>query len=162
VTGNLEGRIKQLEARVQELADQEAIRNLRYRYHEIINQGNYAAVPDLFTTDGMLDFDYLGGAKGTAELMVFFTQRLGNLFSFIKQFVHNHAVQVHGDTATGFSFLEARTVVGGESYMVAARYDDEYVREYGHWKFKKMTLMPYFTVPLREGWAQPERLKMGK
>jgi hypothetical protein len=45
---------------------------------------------------------------------------------------------------------------------VAARYDDKYVRENGQWKLKKMARTPYFTVPLREGWAQPDRLKMGK
>jgi hypothetical protein len=46
--------------------------------------------------------------------------------------------------------------------MVAARYDDEYVRQGGQWKFKKMSLTPYFMVPLHEGWAQEDRIKMGR
>ena len=70
-------------------------------------------------------------------------------------------VEVRGDSATGFSYLEAKPVYNGESYVVAARYDDEYVRQNGHWKFKKMVLTPYFMVPLKEGWAQDDLLKMG-
>jgi hypothetical protein len=34
------------------------------------------------------------------------------------------------------------------------------VRQNGEWKFKKMSLVPYFMVPLKEGWAQEDRLKM--
>ena len=81
--------------------------------------------------------------------------------SRVRQFIHNHVVEVRGDHATGFSYLEAKPVYKGESYVVAARYDDEYVRQNGHWKFKKMALTPYFMVPLKEGWAQDDLLKMG-
>ena len=35
-------------------------------------------------------------------------------------------------------------------------------KQNGQWKFKSMNLTPYFTVPLREGWAQEDRLKMGR
>ena len=52
------------------------------------------------------------------------------------------------------------TAVAIVAFLVAARYDDEYVRQNGEWKFKKMTLIPYFMVPLKEGWAQEDRLKM--
>jgi hypothetical protein len=68
---DLEARVKELETKVQELTDREAIRDLRYRYHE-------------------------------------------------------------------------------------------YVKQSGQWKFKKMGLIPYFMVPLREGWAQEDRVKMGR
>ena len=47
-----------------------------------------------------------------------------------------------------------------ELFLVAARYNDEYVRQDGQWKFSKMSLVPYFMVPLKEGWAQADRLKM--
>lgn len=39
---------------------------------------------------------------------------------------------------------------------------DEYVKQDGQWKFKKMSLTPYFMVPLREGWAQEDRIKIGR
>lgn len=159
---DLEARIKALEAKVQELSDQEAIRTLRYRYHECINERKLAEIVDLFTEDGELNFGYLGKAKGRAELTTFFVESVPRLLEFVKQFIHNHVVQVHGDKATGLSYLEAKSVSKGESYLVAARYDDEYVKQNGQWKFTRMNLTPYFTVPLREGWAQTDRLKMGR
>ena len=171
---NLEARVKELEAKVQELNDREAIRDLRYRYHEYVNEGKFADIARLFTEDGVLDFGHLGKAKGKAELNAFF----GNLpadrspqtggpatprgISFVKQFIHNHIIQVQGDRGTGFAYLEAKPIYKGESFLVAARYDDEYVKQNGQWKFTKMSLTPYFMVPLREGWAQEDRIKMGR
>jgi hypothetical protein len=82
--------------------------------------------------------------------------------SFVKQFIHNHVIQLRGDRGSGFAYLEAKPIYKGESFLVAARYDDEYVKQNGQWKFKKMSLTPYFMVPLREGWAQEDRIKMGR
>jgi len=162
---DLEARVKELEAKVQELTDREAVRDLRYRYHEYVNEGKFADIPNLFTDDGELDFGHLGHAKGRAELTAFFS-RVGRPategISFVKQFIHNHVIQLQGDRGTGFSYLEAKPVYKGESYLVAARYDDEYARQNGQWRFKKMSLTPYFMVPLREGWAQEDRIKMGR
>src|SRR5713226_6652271 len=170
---NLEARVKELEAKVQEFNDREAIRDLRYRYHEYVNEGKFADIASLFTEEGELDFGHLGRAKGKAELLTFFqrpassaTQASGQQpvrgISFVKQFIHNHIIQVQGDRGTGFAYLEAKPVYNGESFLVAARYDDEYVKQNGQWKFKKMNLTPYFMVPLREGWAQEDRIKMGR
>ena len=53
---DLEARVRELENTVRELRDREAIRDLRYRYHEYVNEGKFAEIPGLFTTDGVLDF----------------------------------------------------------------------------------------------------------
>src|SRR4030095_6238201 len=102
---DLEARVKELEAKVQELNDREAIRDLRYRYHEYVNEGKFADIANLFTEDGVLDFGHLGKATGKTELNTFF----GNLpagqspqpgsvtprgISFVKQFIHNHVLHL--------------------------------------------------------------------
>ena len=159
---DLEARIQALEAQVQAPAGPRGGSGAALdRYHECVNEGQLAAIPDLFTEDGDLDFGYLGKARGREELTKFFGG-VSELLSFVKQFVHNHAVELEGDGGTGYSYLEAKTISKGEAYVVAARYDDEYAKENGQWKFKKMHLTPYFTVPLKEGWAQEDRLKMGR
>lgn len=172
MAAELEVRIRELEAKVQELTDREAIRDLRYRYHEYINDGRFDEISALFSDDGELDFGHLGTAHGRSEIHRFFgglrssgadggaTAQLPRL-SRVRQFIHNHVVDLHGDHAHGFSYLEAKPVYKGESYVVAARYDDDYVRQDGKWKFKKMALTPYFMVPLKEGWAQDDLFKMG-
>lgn len=169
---DLDLRIKRLENRVQEIADREAIRELRYRYHECINEGRNEQIPSLFTEDGEIDFGHLGTAKGTKELTTWFTalmarpsstgQAPSHVYSFVKQFIHNHIVRLHGEnSAEGMSYLLATPVHKGESYVIACRYDDLYAKENGQWKFKRMALLTYFMVPLREGWAQSDRIKMG-
>jgi len=65
-----------------------------------------------------------------------------------------------GNTASGLSYLEAKTVMNGESYLVAARFDDEYARVGGEWKFRSLKLSLYFAVPLREGWAGENRIQL--
>jgi hypothetical protein len=168
---DLEARIAALESKVRELTDIEAIRDLRFRYHEYINEAKFTEIAGLFTEEGELLFGHLGNAHGREEINRFFAGLLVKAdgqnkmrpprLSRVRQFIHNHVVEVHGDHATGFAYLEAKPVYKGESYVVAARYDDEYVRQNGKWKFKKMALTPYFMVPLKEGWAQEDLLKMG-
>src|SRR5215510_16385047 len=104
---DLTSRVQALETTMQEVRGREAIRDLRYRYHEYVNEGKFADIANLFTEDGVLDFGHLGKAKGRAELNTFF----GNLpagraaqagsrtagISFVKQFIHNHVMQLQGD-----------------------------------------------------------------
>ena len=66
---DLEARIKELEAKIQELNDREAIRDLRYRYHEYVNEGKMAEIANLFTDDGVLDFGHLGKATGRDAIL---------------------------------------------------------------------------------------------
>jgi ketosteroid isomerase-like protein len=166
---DLEARVRELEGKVQELTDREAIRDLRYRYHEYINEGRFKDIADLFTEDGVLDFAHLGKASGRADIQKFFSgigpaasaaDKSRPRISWVKQFIHNHVIQMHGDHGHGFSYLEAKPIYGGEAFLVAARYDDDYAKVNGEWKFKKMSLVPYFMVPLKEGWAQEDRIKM--
>jgi hypothetical protein len=151
MAADLEARVRELETTVQQLRDREAIRDLRYRYHEYVNEGKFAEIPGLFAADGELDFAHLGKANGHNEIP---------RITWVKQFIHNHTIELDGDRGRGFSYLEAKPIYNGEAFLVAARYDDEYVRQNGQWKFKKMSLIPYFMVPLKEGWAQEDRLKM--
>ena len=75
MTQDLEVRIHALEAKVGELNDREALRILRCRYHECINEGKIGEIPDLFTEDGTLDFGYLGKANGKSRIAEVFRCR---------------------------------------------------------------------------------------
>jgi hypothetical protein len=171
MAADLEARIAQLEAMVRQLNDREALRDLRYRYHQFINEGKFAEIVDLFTADGELEFGPLGKAKGRAGIIAFF-KRLGPApaagsgaapsgphFSYVKQYIHNHVVEIEGDRARGFSYLEAKPVINGQAHLVAGRYDDEYLRSNGQWRFTRMAFTPHFIVPFNEGWANDERVR---
>jgi hypothetical protein len=168
---NFEEKVRELEAKVAVLYDREAIRDLRFRYHECVNEGQMASIPELFTDDGELDFGHLGKAKGREQIKAFFSGlgpdrttpegRRRGLYR-VRQFIHNHVLTVDGDRASGYAYLEAKPVYNGESYVVAARYNDEYLKRDGRWRFTKMSLTPFFMVPLKEGWAGDDLLKMGR
>ena len=68
MANDLEARLARVETQLQELQDREAIRELRFRYHEYVNQGRWSEIPDLFTEDGELDFGYLGKGRGRERL----------------------------------------------------------------------------------------------
>lgn len=157
---DLEARVAALEAAVRELNDRREIQELRFRYHIAVNEKRPQDVPDLFAEDGEIDFAHLGRVKGKPQLAAFYSRALSELVPFVKQFIHNHVISLDGDSGTGLSYLEAKPVYNGESFLVAARFDDEYVRESGRWKFRKMTLVPHFMVPLREGWAGDNKIQM--
>jgi hypothetical protein len=157
---DIEARIATLEARVRELQDRNEIQELRFRYHIAVNEKKPEMIPELFPDNGEIDFAHLGKAQGKAQVAAFYKQALSDLVPFVKQFIHNHAITLTGDTGTGLSYLEAKPIFNGESFLVAARFDDEYVRDNGRWKFRKMTLTPYFMVPLKEGWAGPNKIQM--
>jgi hypothetical protein len=157
---DLEARINTLEAKVQELQDRNEIQELRYGYHIAVNEKKPEMIPELFAETGEIDFAHLGKAQGKAKVAEFYRQALSDLVPFVKQFIHNHVITITGNTGTGISYLEAKPIFNGESFLVAAKFDDEYVRENGKWKFRKMTLVPYFMVPLREGWHGPNKIQM--
>jgi ketosteroid isomerase-like protein len=153
----LMARIDELEADIHELKDREAIRVLRCDYHDLTNQGKFSELPRLFADDAEIDYAHMGQASGAESIRRLFG---GITASFVKQFVHNHVVDVRDDQGSGYSYFEARLVHRGESYMVAGRFDDEYVRRGGRWLFKKVRATFYFMVPLNEGWAGEERIRI--
>ena len=157
--GNTEERLAALESDVRRLCAVEDVRTLRMRYHDHINQGRMGDVPDLFTDDAEVDFGYLGSGTGREAIVRFFAE-LPALLDFVKQFVHNHVVEVDGDRATGVSYMEAKSISGGRAFVVAGRYDDVVVRTPSGWRFSRMVFEPYFTVPHDQSWAQEDRLQM--
>ena len=159
---DLAARVAVLEAEVQRLRDRAELQDLRFRYHVAVNEKRPAEIAPLFARGGSLDFGPLGRADGRAEIAAFFEATLADPAAFVKQFLHNHLVELDGDRAAGTSYLEARPVYAGESYLVAARYDDTYLREDGGWRFARMAMTPIFIVPLREGWAGAEKVKLAR
>ena len=160
-TTGLERRVQEPEKQVQELEDQGAIQTLRMCFYGCVNEKRPDQIGELFSTDAELHYSHLGTEIGREKVTRFFQKGLSELVPLVKQYLHNHSVTVNGNTATGLSYLEATPIHKDESYQVAARFDDEYVKENGRWYFKKAKLTPYFMVPLKDGWVQEDRIKIG-
>jgi len=111
---------------------------LRYRYHEYVNEGKFAEIPGLFTADGELDFAHLGKANGHNEIARFFGalnqkpsagEKDRPRITWVKQFIHNHTIELDGDRGRGFSYLEAkRFITVRPSWWRLATTTNTYVR----------------------------------
>ena len=60
---DLEKRLAAVEARLRELSDREELRDLRYRYHEYVNERKFGEIAGLFCDDGELDFNHGSRAR---------------------------------------------------------------------------------------------------
>ena len=78
----------------------------------------------------------------------------------MRQFIHGHHVEIDGDTATGTSVLFATPIYHGQSFLLAGRFTDRYVRRTGTWFFSAVSLDIDYSVPLAEGWAGVDRHRM--
>ena len=149
---SLNARIVELEKAVSRLDDIEALRRLRMTYHDYVNEGRWAEIANLFTEDASIDFGYVAIMKGREDIIEQFVD-IPNHTDLLKQFIHNHVVDVTGDTATGFLYLEAKYADKGESLFVAGKITDRYVRVNNRWLIQDTVTHLYFTTPLTKGWA---------
>jgi ketosteroid isomerase-like protein len=149
--------------RVERLEAVRSIKDLKSRYHTFINDTDFEKVGTLFTDDASVRLGYLmpsdDPVEGKANISRAFTaMKTYRGQSQLKQFLHNHVVDLSGeDSATGTGMLLACYGIGEDSYLVAGKYDEAYRRVDGAWLFSAMFLTLYFTVPLDVGWAGHKR-----
>jgi hypothetical protein len=70
----------------------------------------------------------------------------------------NPIIEVSGETAKGaWYFLGPFTFRKGNRAMwLAARYDDDYVKIDGEWKFKHLRAIGRMSAPYETGWAKKD------
>ncbi|GAA2301434.1 nuclear transport factor 2 family protein [Streptomyces kunmingensis] len=146
--------VKSLGERVRILEDIQELGRLRAELPRRINDEQWDRVADLFAQDSHLDYAHLGQAAGKDAIHAYFSALPGLIQQdrpgsrlLVKQFLHAHDVQVHGDRATGVSFFEERVVFDDDSAMVAGKFTDTYVRENGTWLFSRIELTLYWVLP---------------
>jgi uncharacterized protein (TIGR02246 family) len=124
-------------ARLQRFEDKAEIEALLLDYGRYLDSRDFAGYASLFAKDGQ----WIGGfgTVPAAEIKAFMEKAMGTQ-NIAKNYhlLSNFVITVKGDTATAWSRW-AFVVPGqqGAAIAQAGRYDDELVRENGHWKFKK-------------------------
>lgn len=152
-----------LETRIRRLEYIEEIRTLKSRYHTYVNDTDFHLIGSLFAAQGSLNLGYMmpNGVAivGREHIQAAFSQMgTSGSQSQLKQFLHSHVVELTGqDSASGTGMLFACYGIGADSYVVAGKYSEDYIRVDGTWLFQTMHLGLYFTVPLLTGWAASKR-----
>ena len=139
-----------LEARLRRLEDAEAIRTLDAVYCRHLDDGNWPALVELFTPDGV--FDGLRRVAGHADLLAFFGGLADGGLTAFWHHVSNLEVEVDGDTATVRSLLWQPCVVAGVPHVAAGRYRDRLVRTGAGWRYAEKQVRFTYWAPLTEGW----------
>jgi ketosteroid isomerase-like protein len=144
-----------LEARIQRLEDIDAIKALKHQYClHCDNDYEPDGLASLFTDDGVWDGGLFGVAEGREGIRGFFKET-ANTVKFAIHHVTNPLIQVDGDTATGHWYLWQPMVMrdGDQALWLAARYNENYVREDGTWKFKRLELGIRMLSPYEQGYG---------
>lgn len=149
MTMTSEQRIHEIERRLDEFESIEAIRALRCRYHELVNEDQGNRLWELFSEDASVLYGGRPEVIGRDNIRTFFADFP---VQYARQFSHSHAVKVHGDRATGYSYLDGRAVRDGKSFIVVGRFDDDYVRRNGRWLFSRIELTVHYMIAPGDGW----------
>lgn len=149
-------------AKLQELLDREAIRDLPARYCHCVWQQDVPAIVSLFTEDGSIA---LGTGepppRGHSELRKMYEQALNDLAP--RPFIHNHVVELQGpDRAIGTCYVEISGVRNDESMVAAGYYNDVYRKVGGEWKFQSRDVTLHYMATLKEGWAAQIRARAAR
>ena len=126
-----------LEARITRLEDIEAIKQLKARYAEICDDmHNPDRICSVFAEDAIWESPDFGVATGHAEVRALFAN-FQKMFSFSQHNMMNPIITVNGNHATGSWYIMGpwtNTDTGAEKWF-ALRYDDDYVKINGEWKY---------------------------
>ena len=148
---------KGLEARINKLEAIEEIKNLQARYAYLIDSLQIEKIPDLFADSFMAEYDTMGTFRTKSELFRFF-----ETFSTVSSMMCHHQltplIELDGDMATGIWYLfgpfTLNTPEGKIAVWCQGKYENEYVKENGEWKFRLLKFKYNLLSPYEDGWVK--------
>jgi len=145
-----------IESKIQFLLDLEEIKKLWAQYAYCVDTYDTEAWANLFTEDGVFDCDIMGVFQGRKAIRDF------QLLPFTVHYLTNPIIDIDADgqSAQGkWLLLEPCSVALSEGAKPEpiwgmARYEDDYVKVDGAWKFKVVRLRSYTWTPYHKGWEE--------
>lgn len=141
-----------LTRRIAALEDIESIRSLRNRYHRFVNEREANRFREIYVPSGSMKMAGSMHWVGIRQIEAGFSDLFSRV-KLLKQFGHNHEIELKGDKASATSYLDARYSLDSTSLMVSGRYDETYVRTADGWKICDTEFSLIFAVPPEVGWA---------
>ncbi len=140
--------MSELEQRITRLEDIEAIKQLKARYCEICDDmHNPDRVASVFAEDAIWESPDFGKAEGHVAIRDLF-QKFQNMFSFSQHNIMNPIIEVNGDRATGVWYIMGPWTYAenDDEKWLALRYDDDYVKVNGEWKYQHLRVVLRMTA----------------
>ena len=161
-----------MHARIQYMEDLEAIRRLKHYYYchcvDRAVAGDEQAIEETisrFTEDIVADFTGLPLAEGKEAVAAFYAQGVPAFLSWCQHRVMNEVIDIDGDTATAIWYIDCPaslrkgnpTGIEGSGF-IAGRYVEEYIREEGVWKWKKITALLDVQKSFSDNWNKAQQI----
>jgi ketosteroid isomerase-like protein len=141
--------ISELQARLRRLEDREEIRDLVARYGRAVDDRDWVALADQYTSDAV--FDSAGGRSVGREAVIDYYRERTERFSSSYHYPHSHEITFNGDDeATGLVCAHAEMAIGGDTIWVALRYHDHYRRHGGRWRFHQRATRRLYAMKLAD------------
>ncbi len=156
----------ELEKRIRLLEDVQAIKDLKALYCYLADAGiagdpmKWDELMTHFTDDACADFEPFGIYRGKEAISTFFKQIVTSLLCYSAHMVCNPLIQVNGSKAKGRWCVDVPCThrETNRPMWLQARYEEEYVRVRGGWKWKSITARFDFVTPFDEGWVKMRML----
>lgn len=149
-------------ARLQKLEDIQAIERLQRAYGYYVDKHLWDQVIDLFAEDSSVELDQRGVFLKKAGVRRMFLEQMGGGRIGLKRGTLFNHIQVQGvvDIDPGGRTAKARyrTIVQVSGFGAPVGfwsdgvYENDYVKEGGVWKFRKLKFWPTYYTPFHEGW----------
>lgn len=138
--------------RVQDLEDRVAITERLYQYGYRLDDRDWAGWAALFAEDAVGHFEGWGTARGRDEIEAFGRDVVGANFEYSAHVTHQPVITVDGDHASATRYLDVYYVLtDGTAAWRQGRYEDEFIRQNGEWRFSSVTN----SFRLRREWRPP-------
>jgi len=137
-----------LEKRITRLEDIEAIKQLKARYSHICDDDhNPDQIASVFAEDGVWESADFGQARGHEEIKKLFSG-FKEMFTFSQHNMMNPVIEINGNTATGIWYIMGPWTLreGEKENWMALRYDDDYIKINGEWKYQHLRVVLRMTA----------------
>jgi hypothetical protein len=134
------------EAKLQELSDVREIIDVMNQYTTGLDTRNWDMLEATMAPDGQADFGNLAGVGilDSPKALVELCRKSLQDLRATQHLQGNYMVQVNGDTAQASCYLQANHfqegLPGGDTFVVWAKYRDDFVRTENGWKIQKRYL----------------------
>ncbi|MBN1191069.1 MAG: nuclear transport factor 2 family protein [Dehalococcoidales bacterium] len=141
--------LEEIEKRLEAIEDIEAIKKLQRKYVYALASQQWDDMLECFDENGSADIWNHGLKKGQKEIAELFSSFSGKILPTHGHLVAQPVIDVDGHKAQGYWLLYL-FLPDADSTWVQGRYDCEYVKVKGEWKFKHLK----YTRP----WPDPETI----
>jgi hypothetical protein len=140
-----------VESRLRQIEDRFALRDLSLDYCRAVDDRDLETLGELFCVDGeFVHGDQTVSAVGREAVRDFYSGRFVGMGPSV-HIAHTQRLDaVTEQTATGTVMGSAQMAINGRTVVAAIRYQDEYRRSDGRWRFARRTLRFWYLMPLDE------------